>query len=953
MLVELHCAQSHNNFPAVAAQHGLTLPFPVPVCWACMLAKPRHITHDTESTREVSRPFEGLAVDWKGPFAVRTPEGFTGFFIIVELFSTRCWAVLASSSSDWSSIWPAFVAKTEAKLGKQNCIAFIISDGAKVFSQLAITKLNEQKGIEPIATAPFCQWQNPAERVIQTVVRGAIADLIHAGGPDWTWGHAILHSVDSYNRCIPSKSIPGHEGKSRLRICHPTISAEQEMRNHKPFGALCFMTTPNAYRLADFSPRAVAAVHLRYDSTRKAFAILSLPGLKLSWSLELHFVPTSFPLRTNSPMAQQLDALMQPTPEDRTYATIHGPGNLLRRRSLAGTGDRALIRENATLLAPVRRSERIAQVNVTTSVLTTDQMEAITPFHTRQALTGPYKEFWLPAVLKDHKTLRDNNAFINVTSSPPPAGVKVISADQRLKIKYKGDPVSLHDLQPKDFKARTVAMGNHMQHGTHFDETAAPVACTPTTKMLIGSANARGQILLAWDVEGAFYVKRIDRPGIIMRLPLGYNHDADSLRDISLPRQYGELSSAIPGIPQGSMLFYLEIIPAWASVGYHPSASDPCLFIHKTSFSATSVHVDDGVLAVSSMSEATILFAALEKTGFKFTWGPLSRALGIDYVITRTPDVRSVFMHQRTYALTILQRAGMSDCGNATTPAALGVVYTKRDCPSTPEERAQLDANGETVELYHSLVQACNYLCVMTRFDLTFALGKLSKYVANPGAVHWSALKRLLRYIKGTLNYGLEFVWHGPAPGALNLSAFCDSSYGDDSDTARSTNGYVFFFGDTPILASSKLTSRVDSCINHAEFKAFVATVDDAPEGDYDGINTAFLKTARNAAWLRGTAAALQRIDLAVMPPTLVRTDNNGVLSILATVTLPQANRHIWKTIAEARERVHLDHAVLPVKVDTLDNVADCLTKPAVKSSKHMRALSHPRSGGTDPSALD
>ena len=949
MLVELHCANSHYNFEALATQHGLTMPVPKPDCWACMLAKPRHITHDAVSTRVATRAFEGLAVDWKGPYAVRTPEGFTGFFLIVDLYSSRCWAILASSSTDWLTFWPSFVAKTEAKLGKSQCISYIISDGAKIFSQQAITVFNDQKGIEPIATAPFSQWQNPAERVIQTVVRGAVADLIHGGGPDWAWGHAILHSADSYNRCLPTTPPLGHEGKSRLRICTPTITAEQEMRNHKPFGALCFKTIPKAYRLVDFNARAEAAVHLRYDSTKKAYAVLSIPGLKLSWSIELRFVCTSFPLRATSPMSQQLDALMQPTPDDLTYQNIHGPGNLLRRRGLVGAGDRTLIRENAALLAPTRRSERIAQINVTTTVLTSDQMEALTPFHTKQALTGPHREFWLPAILKDHQTLRDNKAFINVSTKPPPAGVKIINCEQRFKIKYKGPPASMHDLQVKDFKARTVAMGNLMQRGTHFDETAAPVACTPTTRMLVGSANARGQFLFSWDVEGAFYVKKIDKTGIIMRLPLGYNHEEATLRDIHLPRLYGEVASAIPGIPQGSLLFYLEIIPAWASVGFYPSASDPCLFVHESSFSATSIHVDDGVLAVSSMAEATALFTALAKTGYKFTWEPLTRALGIDYVVTRTPTVRSVFMHQRTYALTILQRAGMSNCGTAPTPAATGVIYTKLDCPSAPEERAKLDAAGETVELYHSLVQACNYLCVMSRFDLTYALGKLSKYVANPGAVHWTALKRLLRYIQGTLDFGIEFVWRHPDPTVLTLSAFCDSSYGDDSDTARSTYGYAFFFGDTPIMASSKLTTRVDSCVNHAEFRAFVSCTDDAPDGDYDGINHAFLKTARNTAWLRGTVAALQRTSLALMPPTPVRTDNSGVLSILATVTLPQANRHIWKTIAEARERVHLDRAVLPVKVDTLDNVADCLTKPATKSSKHMRALAHPRAGGTDP----
>jgi hypothetical protein len=947
LLIELHCAMSHRNFRAVGKQYGLTLPEPLPDCWACMLAKPRHITPDDVSLREVSRPFEGVAVDWKGPFSVRTPEGFLGFFLIIDLFSSRSWVHLAATSSEWSTFWPHFVARIQAKLGTQG-ISFVITDGAKIFSQASITHFNEEKGIENITTAPFSQWQNPAERCVQTVVRGAVAYLIHGGGPDWAWGHAIHHSNDSLNRSPPSTAIPGKEGMSRLRLCQPTLTLEQEMRNHKPFMCLCFKTTPDPYRLKDFSPRAEACVHLRYDPARKAYVILSLPHLNMFWSLELRFVADSFPLRSTSPMSRQLDLFVQPTADDLAYSSIHGPANMLRKRGIVGVGDRALISSTPALVQPVRRSARIADasINITTAVLTTDQMAALTPVTAREALTGPYKEQWARAMLKDFVTLRKNRCFINITAVPPPRGIRFIDAGQRFRNKYKGPPTAMHDLPPEVFKARTVVMGNRMQHGIHYDETAAPVISTPTNKMLITIANARDQLLFGWDVEGAFYVGGIDKPGIIARLPLGFNPLEDQLRPIDEPRLYGELANGLPGTPQGSLLFYKAATRAWATVGFYPSPADPCLLLHESSQAATSMHVDDGILAIASLAEATALFAKLHKTGYVFTWGPLKRSLGIEYCFVRTPDARMVFMHQRTYALTILQRASMLECKAAPTPAVPGTVYSKKDCPS-PAERAQLDAAGETKELYHTLVQSCNFLCVNTRLDLTFQLGKLSKFVANPGAVHWKALKRMLRYIKGTLDYGVEFLWqasHSQAPrAALSLEAFCDSSYADCPDTARSTVGFVFLFGGVPILASSKLTLRVDSCINHSELNAFDSACNLRDES-VDGSNLVFVKTARTAAWLRATSAALQRIAPSDMPPTPVKTDNDGLRSITANVTLPAANRHIFKTIAECRERVHLDKDVVPVRVDSADNIADCLTKPSLKGDMRLLALARPAS---------
>jgi hypothetical protein len=78
---------------------------------------------------------------------------------------------------------------------------------------------------------------------------------------------------------------------------------------------------------------------------------------------------------------------------------------------------------------------------------------------------------------------------------------------------------------------------------------------------------------------------------------------------------------------------------------------------------------------------------------------------------------------------------------------------------------------------------------------------------------------------------------------------------------------------------------------------------------------------------LRGIKAALERREVADMPPTPILVDNAGVISMLADATLKSANRHIYRALAENRERVHLDKSVVAVKISTEHNLANALTK--------------------------
>ena len=953
ILLELHCAHDHRNFADIARQYGLALPSPAPACWACFMAKPARITHDSVSTRVVTRPFEGFAADAKGPISTPTPEGYRYFFVIIGLYSSVLWAFLTKTQADWKTIWPIFVKKAEAKSGKERCVALVVTDAHAVFTAVAYRDFNDDRGIQTVNCSPHSQWQDPAERQIQTLMNAARTSLIHGGGKPWMWGWAILHAVDSINRLEPSHPVPGHENKPRICIVDPSMTPEKALRTLHPFLCLAFKTVPMADRGADFNPRANPCLHLRYDPNKKSYAMLTIPGLHLTHSVEARHVPMCYPLRTTDHLANQLDTFLRPTVEDNLYSQVHGPANMLRRHRLAApavdsttlvhtapvevrtpsappgwSSTRGYVPSQTALMrAAAINAARAATVSAPT--YTPDQLAARTPRGTRQALTCSDAHYWEPAVKKDFAMLRAKGCFINVTDKKPhgsaPPGV-----EQRFKIKYRGEvPIALDDLLPKQWKARTVARGDRFKKGKHYEATAAPVVHTAALKMLVAYAVAKGLLLFQFDEYCAFYGNKMDVKGVIVRLPDGFDPWSDDFRPLHLPPLYAELATGVPGIPQGSLLQYLDFSPALIDLGFKPTDADNCLFVHTSIDMATTLHVDDGILAAPSLQHAERILgpAGLGRTR-TLTYGPLESTLGIDFKVDYSPSLRRVFMSQKPFAITILERAKMLDCNPARTPATAGRAYTKADCPTTDEQKAAVDK-----QRYHSVAMSLNFLVGATRDDMRFVQGKMAKYCSNPGAEHVNIQKHALRFLKGTLDYGIEFVWRAsdpiPLDGPLDISVWTDSSFADDIDTARTTIGGVQKVNNATFSSFSRLSARVDSCVNHSELNAFsTACVQPAPDGVMtDGASMALCRTTRSITWARGVKAALEKRDVSKMPPTPVFVDNAGVLSMLEGMTIKSANKHIYKTLAENRERVNVDKIVAVIKIDTKDNLANAMTK--------------------------
>ncbi len=117
------------------------------------------------------------------------------------------------------------------------------------------------------------------------------------------------------------------------------------------------------------------------------------------------------------------------------------------------------------------------------------------------------------------------------------------------------------------------------------------------------------------------------------------------------------------------------------------------------------------------------------------------------------------------------------------------------------------------------------YATTISRPDLAAAVGVLSKFMSKPGKEHWQGIKRVLRYIQGTLKYGLMFSTDGTSP---TLTGYSDADWGGDASTRRSTTGYVFQIQGNTVTWCSKRQASVSKSTTEAEYVALSTACQEA-----------------------------------------------------------------------------------------------------------------------------
>ncbi|GJU05122.1 retrovirus-related pol polyprotein from transposon TNT 1-94 [Tanacetum coccineum] len=299
-------------------------------------------------------------------------------------------------------------------------------------------------------------------------------------------------------------------------------------------------------------------------------------------------------------------------------------------------------------------------------------------------------------------------------------------------------------------KSSLVAKGYGQQEGIDFEELFAPVARLEAVRLFIAYAAHKSFLIYQMDVKTTF----LNGP---LREEVYVNHP-DGFVDPHHPDKVYRLKKALYGLKQAPRAWYDELSNFLVSKGFSKGSIDPTLFItkHKGDILLVQIYVDD-IIFGSTNPKLAKNFEKLMHSRFEMSMiGELKLFLGI--LINQSP--RGIFINQAKYAQEILKKHGLASCKSIGTPMA--TKHLDDDLSGTPVDQMK----------YHSMVEALMYLTA-SRPDIQHATCYCARYQARPTEKHLTAVKRIFRYLKNTINMGL---WY-PKDTGFELTAFSDSDH--------------------------------------------------------------------------------------------------------------------------------------------------------------------------------
>ena len=277
--------------------------------------------------------------------------------------------------------------------------------------------------------------------------------------------------------------------------------------------------------------------------------------------------------------------------------------------------------------------------------------------------------------------------------------------------------------------------------------------------------------------------------------------------------------------------------------------------------------------------------------------GRLSYYLGIEV----KQREGSIMLSQERYAAKILEEAGLKGCNAVHIPMDAGLKLSKAE-----EER------GVDERDYRRNIGCLRYL-IHTRPDLAYSVGVLSRYMHAPKESHRAALKQVLRYLQGTMGYGLEF----KSRSEKGLIGYSDNRYNVDPDDSKSTTGHVFYLGGNPITWSSQKQEIVALSSCEAEYMAGT-------------------ETAKQGVWLQ---ELLEEIYGRTSDKVVIRIDNKSAIALAKNPVFHGRSKHIHTRFHFIRECVE-KNLVSVEHVAGVKQKADILTKALGRIKfKEMRDL--------------
>lgn len=355
------------------------------------------------------------------------------------------------------------------------------------------------------------------------------------------------------------------------------------------------------------------------------------------------------------------------------------------------------------------------------------------------------------------------------------------------------------------------------------------------------------------------------------------------------------LQKSLYGLKQAAKCWNDKFVKCLESFNLYQTTADPCIFVSRDAAEVIIliIYVDDGVIACKNIKRIESLISHLQNN-LKITICDMNIFLGIEITYMENG---CLFINQKRFAETIVRRFNMENAHQVCVPFD----------SQTKLENFENNMIVNNVP-YKEAIGSLMFLAMVSRPDISFAVGVLSRYADKPTNGHWNGVRRVIKYIKGTLHYGLIYGKNDLKKNTQFL-AYSDEDFAGDYVSRKSTSGYVIKLGNDLIALSSRRQQLVALSTTESEFIAACSTV-------------------QELVWLDRLLCDL--INYKLETPILY-VDNQSTIKIIKKTQFHCCTKHIDVKYNFVREKYH-DNFYNIKYVCSKNQQADILTKGLPKT---------------------
>lgn len=788
------------------------------VCIPCCEAKQTRLPFPHSGSR-ANGLLDIIHTDLCGPMETPSIGGGKYFITFIDDMSRKVYVYFLKNKLDIKSVFRKFKNEVENELERK--IKILRSDNGKEFCNKDFSDFLAASGIKHQTSTPYTPEQNGvAERMNRTLVERAKCMMFEAKLQKSFWAEAVATAAYIVNRS-PSRVLAEVTPHEKWTGKKPNIS------HLKIFGSKAMVHVPKQNR-QKWDSKSREVIFVGYCDNTKGYRLYDKVSKKIVISRDVIFIENSNILEKSTPenvsvpqlitlplsssKTDCLDPQIQIEEADETTEVNESSQNetssssnetsfescVMNKKTDDETyypdtddSDDDCLHSKITLRSHQRKN--MGGNNLMCFMAIPD------PITVKEALSGPNAKQWKEAMDEEYKSLLENNTW-EITTLPANKHAIPCKWVYKTKRNEKGETVK--------FKARLVVKGCSQRPGIDYTEVFSPVVRLASLRYLFALAVKYDLDICQMDAVSAFLQGDIEEE-IYMKQPPLYESSENLVC---------RLKRSLYGLKQASRQWNKKLDSTLKEMGLSQSNLDPCIYykiVDNSNIIFIAVYVDDLLIFTNNKEMNSHVKAELHKKFKMKDLGDSCDCIGIH--IERDRNNGIIYLDQRKYILEVLQKYGMLDCKTVKTPMDVNTKFCEEG--NSEETKTLIDIP------YQEIIGCLLYISQVTRPDISFVINLLSKYNSKPEIRHWLALKRVMRYLKGTQDYRLTYK---QSPEETMTHGYCDADWASSGDDRRSCTGYTFLFQGGAISWNSRRQPTVALSTTEAEYMSLSSCVQEA-----------------------------------------------------------------------------------------------------------------------------